>query len=58
MHGAQDTTVPLADAQTLIAQRGAANARLLTLDGTHEAFADPAAAESAVLGFLAGQMAG
>jgi hypothetical protein len=28
------------------------------LDGTHEAFADPAAAEQAVLGFLAGQMAG
>lgn len=57
LHGAQDTTVPLADAQTLIAQRGAANARLLTLDGTHEAFADPAAAESVVLGFLAEQMA-
>jgi dipeptidyl aminopeptidase/acylaminoacyl peptidase len=58
MHGAQDTTVPLADAQALIAQRGTAHARLLTLDGTHEAFADPAAAERAVLGFLAGQMAG
>lgn len=57
LHGAQDTTVPLADAQTLIAQHGAANARLLTLDGTHEAFADPAAAESVVLGFLAEQMA-
>jgi len=58
LHGAQDTTVPLADAQALIAQRGTANAHLLTLDGTHEAFADPAAAEQAVLGFLAGQMAG
>lgn len=58
MHGAQDTTVPLADAQALIAQRGTANARLLTLDGTHEAFADPAEAERAVLEFLMGQMAG
>ena len=58
MHGAQDTTVPLADAQALIAQRGTAQARLLTLDGTHEAFADPAAAERAVLDFLAEQMAG
>ena len=58
LHGAQDTTVPLADAQALIAQRGTAPARLLTLDGTHEAFADPAAAERAVLEFLAGQMAG
>lgn len=57
LHGAQDTTVPLADAQTLIAQCGAAHARLLTLDGTHEAFADPAAAESVVLGFLAEQLA-
>jgi dienelactone hydrolase len=57
LHGAQDTTVPLADAQTLIAQHGAANARLLTLDGTHEAFADPAVAERAVLEFLAEQMA-
>ena len=57
LHGAQDTTVPLADAQTLITQRGDANARLLTLDGTHEAFADPAAAERAVLGFLAEQLA-
>jgi dipeptidyl aminopeptidase/acylaminoacyl peptidase len=57
LHGAQDTTVPLTDAQTLIAQRGDANARLRTLDGTHEAFADPAAAESVVLGFLAEQLA-
>ncbi|MDZ4130160.1 MAG: alpha/beta fold hydrolase [Hydrogenophaga sp.] len=58
LHGAQDTTVPLADAQALIAQRGTAQARLLALNGTHEAFADPAAAERAVLGFLTGQMAG
>ncbi|MDZ4239247.1 MAG: alpha/beta fold hydrolase [Hydrogenophaga sp.] len=58
LHGAQDTTVPLADAQALIAQRGTAQARLLALNGTHEAFADPAAAERAVLEFLTGQMAG
>jgi len=53
LHGEQDNTVPLADAQALIARKGAASAQLLTLQGTHEGFADPAAATRAVLVFLA-----
>ena len=58
LHGAQDATVPLADAQRLIARRGAAAARLQVLDGGHEGFADPAAAETAVLDFLAEALSG
>jgi dipeptidyl aminopeptidase/acylaminoacyl peptidase len=54
LHGAQDTTVPLADAQTLVRRQGAARAQLVVLAGGHEGFADPAAAEAAVLRFLAG----
>lgn len=53
LHGEQDNTVPLADAQALIGARGAARAQLLSLPGGHEGFDDPGAAEAAVLGFLA-----
>lgn len=58
LHGAQDATVPLADAQRLIARRGTAAARLQVLDGGHEGFADPVAAETAVLDFLAAALSG
>jgi dipeptidyl aminopeptidase/acylaminoacyl peptidase len=52
LHGEQDDTVPLADAQALIGARGAAQAQLLALPGGHEGFADPGVAEAAVLDFL------
>lgn len=52
LHGEQDDTVPLADAQALIGARGAAQAQLLALPGGHEGFADAGAAETAVLDFL------
>ena len=53
LHGAQDSTVPLADAQALFARRGTARAQLLVLKGGHEGFADTALAEAAVVDFLA-----
>jgi fermentation-respiration switch protein FrsA (DUF1100 family) len=53
LHGAQDSTVPLADAQALFARRGTARAQLLVLEGGHEGFADTALAEAAVVDFLA-----
>lgn len=53
LHGVQDATVPLADAQQLIAHKGSARATLLALAGTHEGFADPAQATRAVLDFMA-----
>jgi uncharacterized protein len=52
VHGKQDTTVPPSDAHALVSRQGAARARLLVLDGGHEGFDDPVAAETAVLGFL------
>jgi dipeptidyl aminopeptidase/acylaminoacyl peptidase len=52
LHGAQDATVPLADAQQLIQHKGRTRATLLALDGTHEGFADPAQAGRSVLDFL------
>lgn len=58
LHGAQDATVPLADAQRLMARRGATRTQLHVLDGGHEGFADPAAAETAVLDFLAQALGG
>lgn len=54
LHGTQDDTVPLADAQELLHHKGPAQVSLVVLDGTHEGFADPARAEQAVLDFLAG----
>jgi pimeloyl-ACP methyl ester carboxylesterase len=57
LHGRQDSTVPLADARTLMRCRGAARATLLELDGTHEGFTLPAEAEQAVLDFLAQTLA-
>jgi dipeptidyl aminopeptidase/acylaminoacyl peptidase len=57
LHGRQDSTVPLADARTLMLRRGAARATLLELDGTHEGFTQPAEAEQAVLDFLARTLA-
>ena len=53
LHGAQDATVPLADARQLIANKGQARATLIELAGTHEGFAEPAQATLAVLDFLA-----
>jgi dienelactone hydrolase len=58
LHGAQDDTVPLADAQALIARQGRRGARLLTLPGHHAGFDDPAQAEAAVLHFLAEALGG
>lgn len=52
LHGAQDATVPLADALALWASRGPARAQWRVLDGAHEGFADAAQAEAAVLDFL------
>ena len=52
LHGAQDATVPLADAQALWASRGPARAQWRVFDGAHEGFADAAQAEAAVLDFL------
>ncbi|MDO9029418.1 MAG: alpha/beta fold hydrolase [Hydrogenophaga sp.] len=52
LHGAQDDTVPLADAQQLIQHKDRAHATLLALDGTHDGFADPAQAGRSVLDFL------
>jgi uncharacterized protein len=40
VHGRQDTTVPLDDARRILHRRGPADAILLELDGTHEAFED------------------
>lgn len=53
LHGAQDSTVPVTDARALAAQGADAAVTLQVLDGRHEGFADPAAAEAAVIGFLA-----
>lgn len=53
LHGTEDTTVPLTDAQQLIQHKGSARATLLALHGTHEGFADPSTATQAVLAFLA-----
>jgi len=53
LHGRQDHTVPLDDAHRLMHHQGPARATLLALDGTHEAFAEPAQVEQAVLDFLA-----
>lgn len=53
LHGRHDTVVPLADAQALVARKDKARAQLRVLDGTHDGFADPAAATQAVLAFLA-----
>lgn len=53
LHGRQDSTVPLEDAQRLMDHHGFARATLLALDGTHEVFADPVQVEQAVLDFLA-----
>lgn len=58
LHGVQDGTVPLADAQALIARKGHRDARLLTLPGDHAGFADPAQAEAALLRFLAEALRG
>ena len=52
LHGDGDATVPVADAQTLMARRAQADARLLVLPGTHEGFEDTQAAEAAVIDFL------
>jgi dipeptidyl aminopeptidase/acylaminoacyl peptidase len=52
LHGVQDSTVPVADAHTLMQHQGPATVTLLELAGTHEGFADPAQAEEAVLDFL------
>lgn len=52
LHGLQDSTVPVADARTLMERKGTAHATLLELDGGHGGFADPAQAEQAVLDFL------
>lgn len=53
LHGAEDTTVPLADAQRLIASKGQTRATLLVLPGSHEGFEQPEQATHAVLEFLA-----
>ena len=52
LHGRQDVTVPLSDAHALVDQAGASRAHLQVLDGGHEGFDDPVAAEKAVLEFL------
>lgn len=54
IHGRQDTTVPLEDARLLWTARGDARAGLLELEGGHEGFDEPAAAEAAVLAFVQG----
>lgn len=53
LHGTQDDTVPLADAQELLLHKGRARVSLVVLDGTHEGFVEPERAASAVLAFLA-----
>lgn len=52
LHGRQDVTVPLSDAHALVDQAGTSRAHLQVLDGGHEGFDDPVAAEKAVLEFL------
>lgn len=57
VHGRSDLTVPLDDAQRLIARRGAAPVRLLIVEGTHEQFDDEPALFDAVRAFLCEHLA-
>lgn len=52
LHGQQDSTVPVADAHTLMQNKGCTRTTLLELAGTHEGFDDPAQAVQAVIEFL------
>lgn len=52
VHGRDDTTVPVEDARRLAGCRGEADATLLELEGSHEAFADLELAHRELIGFL------
>lgn len=52
MHGRQDTTVPLDEAHHLLERRGKADAVLIELEGTHEAFVDMELAHRELIAFL------
>lgn len=52
VHGRQDMTVPLEDARRLLDCRGSADAVLLELEGTHEAFEDMERANRELTAFL------
>ncbi len=52
VHGRQDTTVPVSDAQVLWQARGGADVTLLERDGTHEHFDDMDALAGEILAFL------
>ena len=54
VHGRQDMTVPLDDARRLLHSRGLADAILIELEGTHEAFVDLELANRELLSFLDG----
>ncbi|GAB3537834.1 alpha/beta hydrolase [Noviherbaspirillum agri] len=61
VHGRQDSTVPVAHASRILQCSGSAEARLIELDGTHEAFTDMELAMQHLRGFLdetCGQPAG